>query len=285
MLLHDHQMAWVVLAVVAMAVAKPIYNLAHYNLAPRLAPGELLLQYNGFRGSVIQAGWLVGLPLSGLLMMWRGPVAALAFTGVIYGGASTVTALVRKLPGPSVKPTPTAPCQWRDVTKTLIRERELWVHLVLTSGDFVLVALVNVALVPLVVARLHNHVYWLPVLDGSFTLGSLFVGPAVSRIVKRFGYRVGALLGLGTEALLFAGMALMRAPIGIVLILVILGASSTLSVMSLMTTLQKRSPAPVRARIAGIRGMGVALISAGLIPIATAVEARAVSGASLFPPR
>nr|WP_243239684.1 MFS transporter [Sulfobacillus harzensis] len=273
LILQDQHVFWVAAAVAATAVAKPIYNLAHYTLAPQINQNDLLLRYNSFRASVLQAGWLSGLALAALVMTWRGPVVALAATGAFYLAASATLGLVPQASRVGETRSTVPPVKWSEVFVAIRTVRGLGAHLLVTSGDFVLVALVNVAVVPLVAVYLHNQVYWLSVLDGSFTVGSLIMGFFASKIIRRVGYRHAALIGLAAECGLFAALALIHQAVVLIGVLGIFGASSTLSVMSLMTSLQRRSPAPIRARIAGVRGVGVALLSAGLLPIVTSVGA------------
>lgn len=272
-LANGHVFWWVATAVVAINVARPFYRSANFSLGPLIAGGDQLLLFNSIRGTVVQAGQMLGVAIAGPLIYLLGPTPAFAVNGISYllaAGAVAAIRVPRLTHQDEGEDTPRSFIDdWAQVLKYLQGQWALAFHMLLVSGDFLVVSFLNIALVPIVAVDLHNQVYWLSVLDGSFALGSLLTSSLSPRIIRRLGYRMAILGALGSETILFVGLSSVHQIIYLASIMILFGAANTVSVASFMTTLQDRVGADLRGRISSARSFALSILSLGLIPLVT----------------
>ena len=275
MLTHGTVVFWVVVSVVFVSAVKPFYSAGSFSIGPIVAQGDSLLEFNSVRGSFVQAGQMVGTAIAGPLLYWTGPKTALAVNGIPYLWAAAALGLVTLAQFASTKrlrqrsSTLGFVHDWKMIVDYLKGRWGLVFHVFLISGDFLVALFLNIALVPIVVTRLHDHSYWLSVLDGSFAVGSLVMSLVTARTIKLFSYLWSVLASLGSEVVLFAVLAEWRNIFVMAPTMFLFGVATTVSVTSLMTSLQQRTPQEVHGKMASLRRLTVAVLSMGLVPLIT----------------
>lgn len=277
LLTQGHVFLWVAIAIVTINMAKPFYRAATFSLGPLVAEGDHLLVFNSLRGSIVQGGQMVGVAIAGPLIYWLGTAPAFAANGVSYLLAAGAIALTRV--SPLAVSTMRQATWWRtlwadwgSVFRYLRREWGLFWHMLLMSGDFLVVSFLNIAIVPIVAIDLHNQSYWLSVLDGSFAVGSLITSALAPVVIAKLGYRWSVLTALAVESLLFGGLSTLRQIYFLSALMVVFGAANTVSVTVFMTTLQRRTERALLGRIASIRSFLLSLLSLVFIPLITKAQ-------------
>jgi hypothetical protein len=139
-------------------------------------------------------------------------------------------------------------------------------HLLLASGDFLLITLINLCLVP------FNHTLGgdavnLSFLDGGFAVGSLLFSLIAPAAVARLGPIRAAATGLLGQAAAFGALALAPAVGDAVGAMIWLGAANTLSLTTFMGHLQARAQGPVKGRVSAVRQLWVTVLSCLLVPL------------------
>lgn len=269
---------WILASVIVINIAKPFYESAVFTIGPAIVPGELLTKYNSLRNTFFQIGQLLGVALAGPIIQYFGASVAFGLNGLSYLVAG-LAILVAHVPlieqaGNEAKYSRRIRMlfeDWREVYAFLRSHLALGCHIVICTGDFLAVAFLNLALVPMVDQRHGGNAYWLSVFDGSFAVGAVSAVFFSARVAQRLGARNCAYIGLSAQAVLFSSLAVAEDHYITVIIILGLGAMSAFSLAILLSTLQRRSQGPIRGRIASVRNLALAILCALLIPVVTNV--------------
>ena len=277
LLTQGHVFVWVAISIITINAAKPFYRAATFALGPLVAEGDHLLIFNSVRGSSVQGGQMIGVAIAGPLIYWLGTAPAFAANGVSYLLAAGAIAFAR-VPLLAVPENQRSSWwstlwgDWNNVFRYLRRERGLFWHMFLVSGDFLVVAFLNIALVPIVAVDLHNQSYWLSVLDGSFAVGSLITSALAPTLIQKWGYRRSVLSALSVESVLFFGLSVFHEVYFLTAFMIAFGAANTVSLTVFMNTLQRRTERKLRGRIASIRSFLLSILSLMFIPVVTRAQ-------------
>lgn len=271
---------WVMLMTLVIRVAQPFYKAAMFAIGPSAIPAEALSRFNGYTNICLQAGQLLGVALAGLVLQLAGPPVAFMINGLTFVFSALSVAVIALPKAEIALGSAQSGSLWRqllagwsEIFALLRREAGLVWHLGLCALDVMAVNLFNLALVPIVAHRYAGSSYWLAVVDGAFAVGAIASAPAVELLERRLGQRGAAILGLGGQAVGFALLALDK-PVWLTLInAFVIGAANTVSWTVLTTTLQIRSRGPVKGRIATVRSLVTAVLTAVLVPIVAKLEA------------
>lgn len=269
---------WVLAATIVINIAKPFYRSAIFALGPAVAPPELLTRYNGYTNSFLQVGQLLGVALAAPIIQYWGTNVAFGLNGVSFLLAALavsfapVTQIERKID--QVKRSLLSKMQgdWGEMLRLLRADRALSWHVLLATGDYLAISLLNLSLVPLVNTWYGGNTFWLSAFDGAFAVGALSSSVLAARVVSRCGARNLAFMGIGGQAICFALIGLTQQPLLTIGLMLALGALNTLSVVVFSSNLQRRSTGPIKGRIAAIRNLGTAIVAGVVIPLVIAAQ-------------
>ena len=265
-------LATIWLCIVVINGGKPFARSASFALIPRVIDEDDMVQYYSLASAFFQVGQIIGIGLAGPLLALGGTAAALYLDGATYlvaGGLVGSISLRAVLHGADKARLQEGVFRrlkndWVEVIQIIKADRPFFWNLVLTSGDFLAIAFLNLALVPLVEKRLNSGPYWLTVLDGSFAVAA-FVGAFIAPSIRR--KTPTAIRVVLLQAMAFGILALASSPVVIVGAYFLVGIGNALSLSLFMTSLQFRCKGPIKGRIAGMRHLIVSLLSAAFIPL------------------
>jgi hypothetical protein len=277
---------WIVLTTLVIQVPRPFYRAANFALTPAVVPASGLTRFNGQASVYFQVGQLVGVLSAGPIIQHFGAAVCFALNGVSFALAAVAVACVR-VPRLEVQAARARPGvreavlqlarDWREVFVLLRRDLGLLGHLIVSSGDYVAVALLNLALVPIVMQRHGGNTYWLSAIDGGFALGAIGGAMLVVFLERRGSARAAILVGLGGQGVALMAMGQVSHAWTTVALAFLAGATNTISVTVLVTTLQLRLQGPIKGRISSVRNLLTAAIATMVVPIFTALEGRSLA--------
>jgi hypothetical protein len=277
---------WIVLTTLVIQVPRPFYRAANFTLTPAVVPAEALTRFNGQVIVYLQVGQLAGILLAGPIIQHLGSEVCLALNGVSFVLAALAVAFVKVPPSevPAARSRPgvrEAVVQlardWHEVYVLLRRNTGLLCHLILSAGDYVAVALLNLALVPIVMHRHDGNTYWLSAFDGGYALGSIVGAMLLVPMERTLGPRASVLIGITGQGIALALMGESHHAWLTVGLSFVIGTMNSISASVLLTALQLRLKGPIKGRIASVRNLLTAAVSALMIPIFTHIEARSLS--------
>lgn len=241
-------------------VVKPFYRTANFALTPEIVSGDELVRANSTLSAFMQAGQLLGVAAAGVLLTWVGPQWAYFALGLLLCISAT-SLLGIHLPR-SVRPVVKKMGvinDWAEVFSLLRKFPSASWHIILASGDLLLIALINVMLVPLNAALGGNN-YHLALIDGAFAVGAISMAPINPRLIKIRGPRVTVALGLAGQVLALAILLLARSPYHAAACMLVIGVANSLSVATFMSTLQQRAAGNIKGRVGSLRYFSNSLI-------------------------
>lgn len=267
-----HALAPLYVALIIINVVKPFYKSANFSLTGELVPEDTLMRLIGLKGSSAQAGQLLGMALAGPVIAAFGAVTALFIDGVTFYLSGLLIALIAGVtpPGRSAAPAGSAlktfVDDWREIAQLLWRQPSALLLNVLSIGDILFVALINLFLLPINL-QLHNNPVHLAMMDGAFAVGSLTIGFVADRLVHRWGDRATLLGALSAQLACFALLAVNRDLPVLMAAMAVLGVANTLSITIFGTALQVRSKGPIKGRISAFRNLLTAVIVTVTLPL------------------
>ena len=273
----DNLMLLILAMTLVIRLAHPFHRSGIFALAPELvAPGELARLNSWFSGCQ-QAGQLIGLAATGIVVAHWGASGAFFINGVTFLVSAASLAAIRVRPGaePAHGARGTRTSRWRslladwcEISVLLRRDIRLVGLIVVSAADNVAFFLFNLALAPYAAERLGPIYAWSSVLASAFAMGAMASSIVVSPIAGLLGSRLAIAGGIAGQALCFA--ALWRAdqlPTMVVLVTA-LGAFNTISWTMALTAFQLEAPAASRGRLAMLRNAAAAVLLAVLVPCA-----------------
>jgi Major Facilitator Superfamily. len=259
-----------VLSIIVINIAKPFYRSAHFAILPSIVPEDQILPVNAIKGAATQAGQLIGVGLVGLILLTKQPAIAIVVDGLSFLLCGLLVALIRE--GTLERITNSgAPLtkvfqDWKEMLLALWSNPSLAAHLILFSGDFLFVALINLCLVPLNKTLADNSLQ-LSLLDGCFAVGSILTCLLLPHLLHRQDQPwviVGAMI---LQAGMFLVLSTSRSLLFWVGALFGLGAGNTVSLTVFMSSLQARSSKGYfKGRIGSLRQVILSLIGAAVTP-------------------
>nr|WP_281377009.1 MFS transporter [Deinobacterium chartae] len=257
-------------SVVYLNLLKPFYRAANFALVPALVDDAALTRVNSLTGSFSQAGQLLGVALAGLVATLWGAEGAFLLDGLSFLLAAACLLGVRGARAERKVSNTASAWQalledWGEVAGLLRRQPGVAFHLLLASGDFLAVALINLTLVPLNQAHGGTPLH-LSLLDGAFAVGSLIGALLAPGLLQRLSVTHAGLLGLAAQAAAFALLAAYAGPLPGSVVMFALGLANALSLTVFMSHLQRRSRGPIKGRIGSLRQMTLSLLGALVLP-------------------
>ena len=241
---------------------KPLHRAALFRWIPSVTSGPHLAAMNGSHGSAMQMGSLLGTGLAGLLLAVVPAGVLVAFDGLTYLFSAFSLRRVAKpsaLFNPQIPETPTTLSKllgidaWVATIRVVFSNPLLLLRIVLSSGDFLVVAFFNVFLIPYCATVLGRGPWAASLLDGGFAFGAIGVGWLFARFHRAaesslvyfsaFFATSAAFLALGMSRDLFASLS--------ACVVIGLGSRMTLAVNT--AGLQQASPQAHLGRVSIIR--------------------------------
>lgn len=272
----------VIIVSLYMSIMGPAYRASIFSLSPLLIQQELLSRYNALRMGVMQAGQLLGLGMSTLILAMANKEIAFIFLGIWFLLGGLMTFSLGKLPSREK----TIHSKVFNFTQTLLEWKELLVafrttpsiyaHVLISSSGLLISAIINLLIVPLN-ESLKGQSLGYVILDGGYIVGAFLASYLLSRIVRleRFSRYIvnislwlstGAIFLVGAGNIYFAGFWLF-----------VIGFSSTSAVICLDTSLQLRVGSNYLGRTAIFQDVFMSLVAVFLVPIiANTIEAQGI---------
>jgi MFS family permease len=292
--------AYVVVGV--QAALTQVNNPANVALLPRLVESDELARANAALGAAASLARLIGAPLGGLFVAWRGLGPIVVFDAVTFALVAAAVPFVRA----DTSPVPHRDGHdrdlrggWRAVRDNSPLTEMFGLHAFsqIAQGGFV------VLFVAFVVETLDDDGSGLGLIRGTMAIGALVGAAIIARIAHRIDppllYGVG-LVGMGLVSLLFWNAPTVTTALWVYVVLFAMsGLPGSAMSVGFVTTVQTASPAHALGRVSGLMGTADAIgtaagsIATGLLidhlPLRSLVNAQAaiylVSGAvalSLF---
>lgn len=272
---------WIVASIIGINLGKPFYRSATFVLGARLSQETSLLRLNAVAGAAMQTGQLLGMGLVGLIITYTNTTVAFGLNGLSYAAAAVAITFVTLKPLNETEATARQALrrtsladEWRGVFSLLKSERGLLAHICICAGDFVAIAFLNLALVPIVSQWYGGDAYIISLLDGCFAVGAA----AVAFILRR--WKASAInmvcFGLIAQSVLFGLLAAARSPYAGASIILLLGGASTLSLTASLSALQTRCGSSVKGKIAAARQLILSLAAAACLSIVTSAHSESL---------
>ena len=288
--------------VVVQAALTQVNNPANVALLPRLVEGDELTRANAALGAASSLARLIGAPLGGLFVAWRGLDPIVVFDATTFALVAAAVLFVRA----DTSPVPHADGHDRDLrggwravhaNPPLTEMFGLHAFSQIAQGGFV------VLFVAFVVETLDDDGSGLGLIRGTMAIGALAGAAIIARVAHRIDPPVlygGGLVGMGLVSLLFWNTPTVTTALWVYVVLFAMsGLPGSAMSVGFVTTVQTASPAHALGRVSGLMGTADAIgtatgsIATGLLidhlPLRSLVNAQAaiylVSGAvalSLF---
>lgn len=240
---------------VLLNIFRPFIRTAVFALLPALFSQSELEKANGAVSLAFQVGQFAGMALAALSLE-LGTHGTAIFTVLMAFVVSTASYLMISAKYLNLRVRSDVKSKiisWRAFTEVLAHATILR-GCMIGSVDYALIAVFNLLLAPVVAHNFDNLSRWLGILDGAFALGAILAGVFVIKQSKDIGlkYRY-SLLAHVSAALLFLGYALQWHAYLILLLVLLFGLSTTVSVVMWNTALQKSSPEAMHGRVASVK--------------------------------
>lgn len=249
-----------------------VYRSCYFKLIPMLVQDtSKLLRINGIYSTVIQAGLLVGTAIVAPVLALWGASTAIIINGITFLLSAIVVGFV-KLEYKMEKNLSSRKVNqffndWNYIFKYLCKDKSLIWHILLSTGDIMVVNFFNILLVPVVTRWYHNNAYSISLFDGCFTIGAIVVGMLISKISNKLGLRLSSWLGLTIQGLLFFLLCMNQFIVISAVIIFFIGFTNGYSGLIYQTALQKRISHDMKGRIASFKNLVISVTSLILIPI------------------
>jgi hypothetical protein len=171
---------------------------------------------------------------------------------------------------------------WAEIAALIRTEASLGWHLVISTADSVAIYLFNLVIVAVIAERFGGSAEWLSAVEVAFAVGAIGSGAIVSQLTERWGVQSSVVVGIGGQAVCFVMLGLLREPSITLPLAFGLGAFNTISWTVVTTTLQLRVRKTIKGRIGTARNLLTALITVGLVPLVSALQAASLEWALLM---
>lgn len=278
MLGTDSMQLWLVLSILVINGAKPFYRSATFALGPSIVEHELLMGYNARLGASIQIGQILGAACVGVLLQYADVSMVFVCNGLSYVLAALCLTRVTVLRSESKSSTAEGSviarvlADWAEIKRFIMRERGVGAHIVLSTVDFQVVALLNICLVPLIYQRYDHNMLWLSAFDGAFALGAVVTSVLITRVKDWARPEQIVIACTALSGMSFIGLSLASDPMLGVGLIFLLGMANGMAAITMLTRLQLRAQGPIRGRVSVVRHGCVSVIALVLLPWVTSVQ-------------
>ena len=273
----DYVFFWLVATTIVINVAKPFYRAASFAYVPAITNDHTLLKYNGYMGTLLQTGQLLGVAMAGPILQQSGTTLAFALNGISYLLAGLALWIAR-IPDIEKKVSNGKFTvleflhDWKEMLTILRTNLSLTLLVFLCIGDFLTVSFLNITFVPMVNERFSGNAYWLSVLDGSFAIGAIGGSLLITRLIDRLGILRVFMICTIIEGILFFLLSVSFIPWVIISELLLMGAFNTFSITAFMSTIQRKSKGAIKGRVASIRHLSLSIFASVLVPVVTTAQ-------------
>lgn len=269
-LMNEKNILLIVIALtIIINLAKPFYRSAIFSLGPLVTNDKSsLIKFNTLSTSFIQSGVLIGVALAAPINQYINPQLSLFFNGLSFIIAGLIIGLVKlNLKKVDDKKSPLA--DWTEIILLLKNKPSLLYNIIFSSGDFIVVSLINLMLVPFIFEYFNNSRIMLSIFDSSFAIGSLIMASLILAVIRRIKpslIKVFALFLQGTMFLLLINNASMLL---VILVMFALGVFNSMSIGLFMSSIQGEATGNTKGRISALRYMILSILTSITIPIAS----------------
>lgn len=276
------------IVVAAQAALTQVNNPANVALLPRLVGVDELARANSALGAAASLARLLGAPLGGLLVAWRGLDPIVLFDATTFALVAVAVLFVRA----DTSPVPHADGHdrdlrggWRAVRDNPPLTEMLGLHAFsqIAQGGFV------VLFVAFVVEQLDDDGSGLGLIRGTMAIGALAGAAVIGRVAHRIDPPTlygGGLVGMGLVSLLFWKAPTVTTALWVYVVLFAMsGLPGSAMSVGFVTTVQTAGPAHALGRVSGLMGTADAIgtatgsIAIGLlidhVPLRSLVNAQA----------
>ncbi len=246
------------LVIVVQAALTQVNNPANVALLPRLVGGDELVRANAALGAASSLARLVGAPLGGLLVAWRGLDLVVEFDAVTFALVGVAVLFVRADTTPLAHPDGHAGrdlgAGWRAVRANPPLTEMFGLHAFsqIAQGGFV------VLFVAFVVETLGDDGSGLGLIRGTMAIGALAGAAVIGRVAHRIDPPVlygGGLVGMGLVSLLFWNAPTVTTALWVYVVLFAMsGLPGSAMSVGFVTTVQTASPPHALGRVTGLMG-------------------------------
>lgn len=260
------------MSIVFISFAKPFNRSASFSIAPAVAKGEALYKFNGYNSMFIQVGQLIGIAIVGVIIQFFGAKLAFFLHGIafflsaaaIWRAKVPVIEKIQKRLGESVMQGFRR--DWTEMFRMFKKNQTLLFHIILCSGDALVIAMINLLLVPMVYNWYNNNMFYLSAFDGGFAIGGVIAVSLVIWIKQRIDEVNIISISLFGQAVILACMGLYHNPIVTIILMFLMGILNTFSVVVFSSRLQSRVSGPFKGRLASVRSLFTSVLIAIIIP-------------------
>lgn len=265
-------MAWVFVWVLMIKIATQFYSPSLFAVVPTHLPEREVKRYVASATVALQVGQILGIALVGVLMLYWPNwlifildaatylVSALLLSRLRAGQGRAVLDSARRLRIRLIN-------DWLAFVRRHRGEPAMFWHLFLTSGDYLMVIFINIALVPIVFYYHGDNTVWLSILDGAFAVGAV----AAPFMVKQLARRRLAPLWPAVQGMAFLGLTGNFHPLVNISCFLLLGFANSLSITILISALMQRAAADELGRVASARRGILSLLLLVAVPGVSAV--------------
>lgn len=261
------------IAVIFLNIVNPFFTSANFALLPTIVKDKSqLLEINSIITTLFQAGQLLGCALVAPIIYFFNPATALIVDGITFFLSAMFVGFA-KIENVDVKKDTTKNVganlinDWKEIAKTMKKEKSFAAHLLMASGDYISINLFNLMLVPMVTHWYNNNSFYISLYDGGFAVGAMIFVAFVVKLSKKIGTSNSAFVGILVQAILFTALVLNRNPLITLIIVLIFGALNSFSVAIFTSNLQQRCVGPIKGRVSSAKSFIVSCLSIVIIPI------------------
>jgi MFS family permease len=271
--IHRAQAVWWLIALsVVIKIGTHLYRPAFFAMVPEALTSEQVPNFNSKNVACIQGGQLLGMGFFGLLFA-AGPAAVFVVDACTFFASALLMSTIVTVRAPARGKSSSLLSDWKEAVLFVRKDRGLLLHITLSASLFLIYQIAALAVVPLVDARFGGDKYWLPILQGAFSLGCIFSVPVMKlwndqKKVPR--WMVAQVLSLG--GLLVSG----RSGVVAAALFLAMGISSTIAATQLLSRLMDRCRGEVQGRISGLRFFLISAQISILTPFLTLVFERSL---------
>lgn len=239
-----------------------VNNPANVALLPRLVEGHELTRANAALGAAASLARLLGAPLGGLFVAWRGLDLIVLFDATTFALVAAAVPFIRA----DTSPLPHADghdrdlsAGWRAVRANPPLTEMFGLHAFsqIAQGGFV------VLFVAFVVETLDDEGGGLGLIRGTMAIGSLVGAAIITRVAHRVDPPVlygGGLVGMGLVSLLFWNAPTVTTALWVYVVLFAMsGIPGSAMSVGFVTTVQTAGPAHALGRVSGLMGTADAI--------------------------
>ncbi|WP_046005013.1 MFS transporter [Pseudoalteromonas rubra] len=243
----------------ALTASKPFIRNGVFTLVPKVVAGADIEKLNGILAAAVQSGQIIGLAIGGLLLEFSLeylilPTVTCCF--LIASCALTMMFSISTVKESTHQEASVSTTGWLATFKLLQEAPQVLVVLIFTTFDFIIVALFNLLLAPVVNYNYDGAARWLLFLDLAFAIGAICAGAIVAKANLNSDNRlIYTALSCLCATIVFISYWLALPSYITLFAIFSVGFMTTVSAVSWSSTLQKLSPPDIRGKLSSLRLM------------------------------